>query len=57
MDCLGHADAAIVRPYDPLNADESRREMDRVSNRCVNADTHVIGGDVDAEEAPDRESA
>lgn len=57
MDWLGHADAAMVRRYYHLNADESRRQMDRVSIQGVNADPQVIGGDVVAEEAPDRESA
>lgn len=57
MDWLGHADAAMVRRYYYLNADESRRQMDRVSIQGVNADPQVIGGDVVAEEAPDRESA
>jgi hypothetical protein len=57
MDWLGHADAAMVRRYYHLNAEESRRQMDPVSIQSVNADPQVIGGDVVAEEAPDRESA
>jgi len=56
MDWLGHADAAMVRRYYHLNADESRRQMDRVSIRAVTADPEVDGGVV-VEETPDPESA
>ncbi len=57
MDWLGHADAAMVSRHYRLNAEESPRQMDRVPIRSVNADPQVIGGDVVAEPAPDRESA